>query len=65
MLLVSIRAYSMWSLVDDLIGLANSEHSHPSGLLLKTRIFLQYMPNSERLASGECVCVCVCVCGIC
>ncbi len=38
-----------------LIGLANSEHSHPSGLLLKIRMLLQYMPDSERLASSECV----------
>lgn len=37
-------------------GLANSEHSHPSGLLLKTRILLQYMPDSERLLSGEFIC---------
>lgn len=37
-------------------GLANSEHSHPSGLLLKTRILLQYMPDSERLISGEFIC---------
>ena len=42
-------------------GLANSEHSHPAGLLLKTSILLQHDGSSERLNHGELVCVCVCV----
>ena len=36
------------------IGLANSEHSHPAGLLLKTNILLQHDGNSERLNHGVC-----------
>lgn len=41
-------------------GLANSEHSHPAGLLLKTSILLQHDGSSERLNHGEYVCVLVC-----
>ena len=34
-------------------GLANSEHSHPAGLLLKASILLCHEGSSERLNQGE------------
>ena len=34
-------------------GLANSEHSHPSGLLLKTSILFQFLPQmDDRIRAG-------------
>jgi len=33
-------------------GLANSEHSHPAGHLLKTSILLQHDSDNERLTIG-------------
>ena len=40
------------SLTVEVLGLANSEHSHASGLLLKTSILLQYDPSSEGISQG-------------
>lgn len=35
------------------VSLANSEHSHPAGFLLKTSILLQHDSANERLSQGE------------
>ena len=44
-----------------MIGLANSEFSHPAGLLLKNRILLQYMPHmNDRISAGTCIINCTC-----
>lgn len=35
------------------IGLANSEHSHPAGLLLKFTILLQFNAQIDRTKTGN------------
>lgn len=42
-----------WACIDQ--GLANSEHSHALGLLLKTSILLQYDPDNDIISHGKSV----------
>ena len=41
-----------WQKALNAISLANSEHNHPAGLVLKTNILLQYDNEDERLITG-------------
>ena len=34
------------------IGLANSEHSHPAGLVLKLNILLEFTEQIDRIQTG-------------
>ena len=42
-----------WQKALNAISLANSEHNHPAGLVLKTNILLQYDNGDERLITGR------------
>ncbi len=42
-----------WQKALNAVSLANSEHSHPAGFLLKTSILLQHDSGNERLAQCE------------
>lgn len=44
---------SQWQKALNAVSLANSEHSHPAGFLLKTSILVQYDSSNERLSQGE------------
>ena len=39
----------LWQKALNAVSLANSEHSHPAGFLLKTSILLQHDSGNERL----------------
>ena len=42
-----------WQKALNAVSLANSEHSHPAGFLLKTSILLQHDSGNERLVQCE------------
>ncbi len=42
-----------WQKALNAVSLANSEHSHPAGFLLKTSILLKHDKSNERLAQCE------------